>query len=35
LVDTGHFALETHASEIARAILTFLRERLAVKSEAA
>ena len=35
LVDTGHFALETHASEIARAILTFLRERLAVKSEVA
>src|SRR5262250_2684547 len=31
LVDTGHFALETHASEIARTILTFLRERLAVK----
>ena len=35
LFDTGHFALETHATEIARTILTFLRERLAVKSEAA
>jgi len=35
LFDTGHFALETHATEIARTILTFLRERLAVKSEVA
>ena len=32
LVDTGHFALETHASEIARVILTFLGQRLGVKS---
>jgi pimeloyl-ACP methyl ester carboxylesterase len=35
LLDTGHFALETHATKIARTILTFLRERLAVKSEVA
>ena len=35
LFDTGHFALETHASEIARTILNFLRQRLAVKSEVA
>ena len=35
LFDTGHFALETHASEIARTILNFLRNRLAVKSEVA
>jgi pimeloyl-ACP methyl ester carboxylesterase len=32
LFDTGHFALETHASEIARVILTFLGQRLGVKS---
>ena len=32
LFDTGHFALETHAAEIAPRIITFLRERLAVKS---
>jgi pimeloyl-ACP methyl ester carboxylesterase len=35
LFDTGHFALETHSAEIARTILTFLRERLYVKSEVA
>ena len=35
LFDTGHFALETHASEIARTILNFLRQRLATKSEVA
>jgi len=32
LFDTGHFALETHASEIAGVILNFLRHRLGVKS---
>jgi pimeloyl-ACP methyl ester carboxylesterase len=32
LFDTGHFALETHVSEIGAAILTFLGKRLAVKS---
>ena len=31
LFDTGHFALETHASEIAGVILNFLRHRLGVK----
>ena len=31
LFDTGHFALETHASEIAGVILNFLRHRLVVK----
>jgi pimeloyl-ACP methyl ester carboxylesterase len=31
--DTGHFALETHSSEIAGAILAFLGQRLSVKSE--
>ena len=31
LFDTGHFALETHASEIAGVILNFLRHRLDVK----
>jgi pimeloyl-ACP methyl ester carboxylesterase len=35
LFDTGHFALETHFSEIARVILTFLGQRLGVKSEVA
>ena len=35
LFDTGHFALETHSSEIACVILTFLGQRLAVKSEVA
>ena len=30
LFDTGHFALETHASEIAGVILNFLRHRLGV-----
>ena len=35
LFDTGHFALETHTAEIAPRIITFLRERLAVKSEVA
>ena len=32
LFDTGHFALETHSSEIARVILNFLKHRLGVKS---
>jgi len=32
LFDAGHFALETHASEIAEVILTFLGQRLGVKS---
>jgi len=31
LFDTGHFALETHASEIAGVILNFLRHRLGAK----
>jgi pimeloyl-ACP methyl ester carboxylesterase len=35
LFDAGHFALETHASEIAEVILTFLGHRLGVKSGAA
>jgi pimeloyl-ACP methyl ester carboxylesterase len=35
LFDTGHFALETHSSEIARVILTFLGHRLAVEAEVA
>ena len=35
LIDTGHFALETHSSEIAAAILTFLGQRLGVRSGAA
>ncbi len=35
LFDAGHFALETHASEIAEVILTFLGQRLGVKSGAA
>ena len=32
LFDTGHFALETHVSEIGAAILAFLGQRLGVKS---
>ena len=32
LFDTGHFALETHVSEIGATILTFLGQRLGVKS---
>jgi pimeloyl-ACP methyl ester carboxylesterase len=32
LFDTGHFALETHVSEIGSAILTFLGQRLGVKA---
>jgi pimeloyl-ACP methyl ester carboxylesterase len=32
LFDTGRFALETHSSEIASVILTFLGQRLGVKS---
>jgi pimeloyl-ACP methyl ester carboxylesterase len=35
LFDTGHFALETHVSEIAAAILTFLGQRLGAKSRTA
>ena len=35
LFDAVHFALETHASEIAEVILTFLGQRLGVKSGAA
>ena len=35
LFDAGHFALETHASEIAEVILGFLGQRLSVKSGAA
>lgn len=35
LFDAGHFALETHGSEIAEVILTFLGRRLGVKSGAA
>jgi pimeloyl-ACP methyl ester carboxylesterase len=31
--DTGHFALETHSSEVGRTILSFLDQRLSVKSE--
>jgi pimeloyl-ACP methyl ester carboxylesterase len=32
LFDTGHFALETHVSEIGATMLTFLGQRLGVKS---
>jgi pimeloyl-ACP methyl ester carboxylesterase len=32
LFDTGHFALETHVSKIGATILTFLAQRLVVKS---
>jgi len=32
LLDTGHFALETHSSEIAGTILAFLGQRLGAKS---
>jgi pimeloyl-ACP methyl ester carboxylesterase len=35
LFDTGHFALETHVSEIGATILTFLGQRLEVKSRTA
>jgi pimeloyl-ACP methyl ester carboxylesterase len=35
LYDTGHFALETHVSEIGAAILTFLGQRLGAKSRTA
>jgi pimeloyl-ACP methyl ester carboxylesterase len=35
LFDTGHFALETHVSEIGAAILTFLGKRLGAKSRTA
>jgi pimeloyl-ACP methyl ester carboxylesterase len=35
LFDTGHFALETHVSEIGAAILTFLGKRLGTKSRTA
>jgi hypothetical protein len=35
LFDTGHFALETHSSEIARVVRNFLGERLGVKSDVA
>lgn len=35
LLDAGHFALETHASEIGAAILSFLGKTLSVKSGAA
>jgi len=33
--DTGHFAVETHSSEISGTILAFLGQRLSVKSEVA
>jgi pimeloyl-ACP methyl ester carboxylesterase len=35
LLDTGHFALETHGSEISAAILAFLGKTLGAKSDAA
>jgi pimeloyl-ACP methyl ester carboxylesterase len=35
LLDTGHFALETHGSEISAAILAFLGKTLRAKSDAA
>ena len=35
LFDAGHFALETHVSEIGAAILTFLGQRLGAKSRTA
>ena len=33
LLDTGHFALETHAEEIARLTLEFLRNAIPEKAE--